>query len=176
MPIDEQKIALRRDMLRFALRKTLRTTGVPAQWIGGEITPHTDDSGRAWLEVRLVIECDEPRFFYYVASFQRMFEASLLDFEPKAWDWVSRITWSIRSPKIDLDNDFEMPPPEYWEHVLRDRELKARQQGRQNWDQGALTRLFEDTEPGDPDFEHTHPPVQMLEDVTRRDSGQSGAN
>ena len=160
-------LALRRELLRVVLRDTLRNTGVPMQWIGGEATPATDEHGRSSIEVRLILECDEPRFLYYLGAFQEEFEARLLAVDPQAWGWVSRVSWGIRPQKEAWDPDFAMPTSDYWEHVVRDRELLARQQGRLAWDPDALARHFESTQPGEPDFENTHPPALGLEDVQR---------
>ena len=153
-----QEVHLRRELLRMVLRDTLKKHGIPAQWIGGEATPLVDAEGRLSIEVRLILECDEPRFLHYLAAFQAEFEERLLSIEPKAWDWISRFSWSLGSRREDSDPDFGMPPPSYWDHIVRDRELTARQQGRLVWDPDALARHFEDTDPGNPDFENTHPP------------------
>jgi hypothetical protein len=144
--------------LRFVLHDTLKKTGVPPAWIGGEATPAVDEAGRLTIEVRLIIECDEPRLFYYLAAFQGEFESRLLAIEPDAWDWVSRISWRLGTHREPGDADFAMPPADYWDHVIRDREATARKQGRLDWDRDALARTFEDTDPGDADFENTHPP------------------
>ena len=161
----ENDISLRRELLRMVLRDTLKHTGVPQQWIGGEATPFTDEEGRLTIEVRLILECEEPRFHYYLAAFQSEFEARLLAIEPRAWDWVSRISWSLSSHRKDNDPDFVMPSPDYWEEVQHDRQLTARQKGRLEWGQEDLARHFEDTHPGEGDFENTHPPVLDEGDV-----------
>jgi len=153
-----QQVHLRRELLRFVLHDTLKKTGVPAAWIGGEATPAVHESGRLTMEIRLVIECDEPRLLYYLAPFQAAFEERLLAIEPDAWAWVTRISWGLGSKREPGDRDHAMPPPDYWEHVIRDRQVTARQQGRLDWDRETLARHFEDTDPGDPDFESTHPP------------------
>lgn len=157
-PAAAKEVHLRRELLRFVLHDTLRKTGVPPQWIGGEATPAVDEEGRLSIEIRLILECDEPRFLYYLAAFQAEFEARLVVIDPQAWDWVSRISWGLGSRREPGDADFTLPSPEYWQHVIRDREVTARQQGRKEWDREALARHFEDTDPGDPDFENTHPP------------------
>jgi hypothetical protein len=160
------EVSLRRELLRVVLRDTLRKTGVPPQWIGGETTPYTDPDGQLTIEIRLVLECDEPRFLYYLAAFQGEFESRLLAIEPNAWDWISRISWSLGARR-DTDPDFQMPTPDYWEHVVRDRQLAARQAGRMEWDREALAHHFEDTSPADEqeDFQHTAPPAWDAEDL-----------
>jgi hypothetical protein len=160
-----KEVGLRRELLRFVLHDTLKKTGVPAQWIGGEATPLLHDSGELSIEIRLILECDEPRFLYYLAAFQAEFEDRLLAIDPRAWDWVSRITWSLGTHREEGDPEFRMPPPDYWSHVVNDREITARQQGRKEWDQETLARHFEDTDPGHADFENTHPPDRDEEDL-----------
>ena len=159
-----KELGLRRELLRVVLRDTLKKTGVPPQWIGGETTT-LDEAGRLSIEVRLILEAHEPRFLYYLAAFQAEFEARLLDVDPKAWDWVSRVSWSLGAHLEATDPDFTMPTPDYWEHVVRDRQLVARQQGRLDWDQETLERHFEDTDPGTDDFVNTQPPEWSVEDI-----------
>jgi hypothetical protein len=157
-PVVAKDVSQKRELLRFVLHDTLKMTGIPPQWLGGEASPAIDEAGRLWIEVRLIIECDEPRFFQYLAAFQAEFESRLLAIDAKAWHWVSRISWSLATRREAGDADFKLPPPEHWQHVLRDREITARQQGRKEWDRDALARHFEDTDPGEIDFENTHPP------------------
>jgi hypothetical protein len=160
-----KEVTLRRELLRFVLHDTLKLAGIPPQWVGGEATPSVDEAGQLTIEVRLILECAEPRFLYYLGAFQAAFESRLLAIEPKAWDWVSRISWSLASQRREDDPDFDMPPPEYWGHVLRDRDLNARKDGRLEWDQEALARHFEDTDPGQLDFQPTNPPDRDEEDL-----------
>ena len=157
-PAVAREVSLRRELLRVVLHDTLRKTGVPAQWIGGEATPLLHDDGQFSIEIRLILEIDEPRLFYYMAAFQAKFEDRLLEIDPQAWDWVTHISWSLGAHREIGDAEFTMPAPDYWQHVIHDREITARQQGRKQWDQETLARHFEDTDPGDADFENTHPP------------------
>jgi len=161
---------LQRELLRVVLRDTLKKTGVPPQWIGGETTPTVDADGKVTIEVRLILEAHEPRFLYYLAAFQKEFEARLLAVEPRAWDWVARVSWSLAAQLDEADPDFKMPTADYWEHVVRDRQLTARQAGRMDWDQEALERHFEDTDPGENDFQNTQPPDRDVEDILPGDS------
>jgi hypothetical protein len=153
----DKTIAPRRELLRFVLRDTLKDTGIPAAWLGGEAVPTVDEAGKLWVEVRLILKCHEPRFLYYLAAFQAEFERRLIAMDPQLWDWASRISWSLPVREAD-DPDFSLPNAEYWDDVLRDREVTARQEGRKDWDRASLARHFEDTDPGHADFENTHPP------------------
>src|SRR3954465_12838390 len=61
---------LRKQLLRMVLAKTIQKTNVPAAWIGGEINPMVTPDGEEWIEVRLSVQVDEPRFLTYLTSFQ----------------------------------------------------------------------------------------------------------
>jgi hypothetical protein len=164
-----RELGLRRELLRLVLHDTLKKTGVPPQWIGGEATPLQDAQGRLSMEVRLVVEVDEPRFLYYLAAFQADFEERLLEIDARAWDWVARIGWSLRAQREDMDDEYIMPDGEYWQHVQADREVVAAQQGRKHWEKEALARHFEHTEPDhEPEFAPTIPPDRMTENIRSR--------
>ncbi|MEO5672878.1 MAG: hypothetical protein ABIR26_19490 [Ramlibacter sp.] len=169
-PDPSKELHLQRELLRVVLRDTLKKTGVPPQWIGGETSDTVDESGKRSIEVRLILEADEPRFLYYLAAFQAEFESRLLAVDPKAWNWVARISWSLATKLEAGDSDFAMPTPEYWQYVIRDRHLTARQQGRLDWDQETLERHFEDTDPNVLDFDDTRPPEMGVEDIRPGDS------
>lgn len=153
-------MTLRKELLRIVLRDTLKKTGIPPQWIGGETTASVDEAGRPWLEVRLVLECNEPRLLYYLAVFQKEFESGLLALDPRAWDWVSRISWSLSGHGLDVE-DLDLPGAAYWQGVMRDRQLLVHQEGDVKWEQDELARHFASTEPGPRDFENTQPPRRV---------------
>jgi hypothetical protein len=161
------QMALRTELLRIVLRDTLKKTGIPPQWIGGETTPWADAEGRLSLEVRLILECNEPRVLYYLGAFQKEFEATLLAMEPNAWDWVSRISWSLSGHGADLEADFDLPGAEYWQAVVRDRKLVVHQEGGLKWEREELARHFAETQPGggNADFQNTQPPMREVEDL-----------
>ncbi|MEZ0310117.1 MAG: hypothetical protein ACAH21_19480, partial [Ramlibacter sp.] len=122
----EAELALKKELLGVVLGKTLKKNGVPPQWISGEVNAMTLPSGEAWIEVRLAVQVDEPRFLTYLTSFQADFERRLVAIAPDAKEWLSRIAWTLMP---DPTYESPMPSPEYWEHVLVDRELTARQKG-----------------------------------------------
>jgi hypothetical protein len=155
---------LRRELLRVVLSKTLKRTGVPAPWISGEINVMNLPSGEARIEVRLAVQVDEPRFFTYLATFQAEFERRLLHIAPDAKQWLAGIAWSVTP---DAAYEAPMPTPEYWAHVIADRELTARQSGAMDWDRDTLARHFVDTNPGElvVDFDDTNPPDREIEDL-----------
>ena len=160
----ESDLDLKRELLRVVLAKTLKRNGVPPQWIGGEINAMNLPTGEPMIEVRLSVQVDEPRFLGYLASFQADFERRLLAIAPDASQWLSGIVWSLTP-----DSTFEvsLPTADYWDHVIADRELTARQKGAVEWDRESLARHFVDTNPGElvVDFDDTTPPDREVEDI-----------
>src|SRR3982751_6392587 len=57
-----EKLDVRKQMLRVGLAKTVQKTNVPAAWIGGELNAMVTPEGEEWIEVRLSVQVDEPRF------------------------------------------------------------------------------------------------------------------
>lgn len=163
-PPADDELDLRRKLLRVVLGNTLKKNGVPPQWIGGEILAMTSTTGEDRIEVRLSVECDEPRFLTYLSSFQAEFQRRLLAIAPDAKHWVSGISWILHT-----DPAFEtaLPSAEYWGHVMADRELTLRQKGAVEWDRDSLARHFVDTDPGElvVDFTDTRPPDKDVEDI-----------
>jgi hypothetical protein len=161
---DSSDFELKRELLRVVLANTLKRNGIPPQWIGGELNSMNLPTGELRIEVRLSVEVDEPRFITYLSSFQADFERRLLAISPDARQWVSGIVWSLTP-----DPTFESPMPtsDYWEQVMADRELTAREKGAIPWDREALARHFVDTDPGElvVDFADTVPPDRDLEDI-----------
>jgi hypothetical protein len=160
----EAELDLKKELLRVVLANTLKRNGVPPQWISGEINAMNLPSGEEWIEVRLALQVDEPRFLTYLTSFQADFERRLIAIAPEAKQWLSRIAWTLTPDPV---YEVAMPSPEYWEHVVADRELTARQKGAMDWDKETLARHFSDTNPGDlvVDFDDTNPPDRQIENL-----------
>ncbi len=160
----EAELDLKRELLRVVLNKTLKKHGVPPQWVGGEINAMTLPTGEIRIEVRLSVQVDEPRFLTYLTSFQADFERRLAAIAPDAKQWVSGITWTLVP---DLIFEVPLPTPEYWAHVISERELTARQKGAMQWDRETLARHFVDTNPGElmADFDDTKPPDREIENL-----------
>jgi hypothetical protein len=160
----EAELDLKRELLRVVLAKTLKRNGVPPQWVGAEINAMNLPSGELRIELRLSLQVDEPRFTTYLSTFQSELEHRLLAIAPDARQWVSGIVWTLTT---DAAFERALPTPEYWAHVIADRELTARQQGTMDWDRDALARHFVDTDPGDlvVDFDDTKPPDRDVENL-----------
>jgi len=160
----ESELDLKRELLRVVLARTLNKNGVPPPWVGGEINAMNLPTGELRIEVRLSVQVDEPRFLTYLASFQADFERRLLAIAPDAKQWVSGITWSLTPDPLF---EVPLPTPEYWEHVIADRQLTAHEKGAVVWDRDAMSRHFLDTKPGDlvVDFDDSAPPKREIEDL-----------
>lgn len=161
-----EKMELRKQMLGVVLAKTVQKTNVPAAWIGGELNVMVTPEGEEWIEVRLSMQVDEPRFLTYLTSFQAELERRLLAAAPDVRQWLSGITWKLTPDAI---HELPLPRPDYWEHVQADRVLMARQKGVVDWDRESLEKHFSDTDPGEvaPDFQSTTPPERPVENIAR---------
>jgi hypothetical protein len=160
----ESELDLKRDLLRVVLSSTLKRNGLPPRWIAGEINSMNLPTGELRIEVRLSVQVDEPRLLAYLASFQADFERRLLGIAPDAKQWVSGIVWSLSPDPIF---EVALPTADYWEQVIADRELTARQKGAVVWDREAMERHFLETSPGEllVDFDDTRPPQRDIEDL-----------
>lgn len=163
----ESELDLKRDLLRVVLSNTLKKNGVPPQWIDGEINSMTLPTGELRIEVRLSVQVDEPRLLAFLASFQADFERRLLGIAPDAKQWVSGIVWSLAPDPVF---EVALPTADYWEQVIADRELTARQKGAVVWDRDAMERHFVETRPDEllVDFDDTPPPERGVEDIATR--------
>ncbi len=163
-PPEQSEFERKRELMGLVLARTLKRNGVPPQWIGGEVNPMYLPDGGLRIELRLSVQIDEPRLLTYLTSLQADFERRLLDIAPDARQWVAGIVWTLSPDPI---YEAAMPTPEYWEHVIADRELIAREKGGLGWDRDALARHFVDTNPGEllVDFDDTNPPERGIEDL-----------
>jgi hypothetical protein len=162
----EAELELKKDLLRVVLGTTLKKNGVPAPWIGGEVNAMVLPDGEPFIEIRFSLQLDEPRFLTYISAFQADFERRLAEVSPDAKHWLSRISWTVTPDPI---YESPMPTPEYWEHVMADRELTARQKGAMDWDRESLARHFSDTDPGElvVDYDDTTPPDRQIENLAK---------
>jgi hypothetical protein len=145
VPSDDD-VRLRKQLLNVTLRNTLRKNGIPNDWIGGETMVIKLPTGEVKIELQLAVLCDEPRFLTYLTSLQAEFVRRLLAIEPGAEDWFCGFTWRLLNEPI-----FEaaLPAADYWEMVIADRDMTARQKGAMKWDADSLRRHFHETTPGD---------------------------
>jgi hypothetical protein len=163
IPTDDQ-IRLRKQLMKVVLRDTLRKTGLPPDWLGGETKVITMPNGEIKIELQLSVQIDEPRFLTYLTAFQADFLRRLFAIEPGAEDWFFAFTWRLRNDPVF---EVAMPAPEYWTMVASDREVTARQKGALEWDQETLHRHFSETAPGDllVDFDDKKAPTRAVEDI-----------
>jgi hypothetical protein len=164
--LQAERMERRKQLLKIVLAKTIQKSQVPPAWIGGELNPMVLPNGEEWIEVRLSVQVDEPRFLTYLTSFQAEMERRLLAAAPDVRQWLSGITW-----KLTPDAIYELPLPqaEYWNQVQADRLLTARQKGAAEWDRESLERHFSDTNPGElvVDYEDTTPPEREVENLAK---------
>ncbi len=104
--------AMRRDMMRTVLRKTLTRHGIPAAWIGAEMLVATSRGREPGMHWRLLIKHWDPRLLTHAVSLQNSLVVRLLGYDPLAADWLMGISWQFALP--DEAQCPPMPQPGYW--------------------------------------------------------------
>lgn len=111
-PSDSQpsRSAARRDLVQVILRDTMRSHGIPSDWIECRILSAVTRSGRTGLHVNFVVRRAHDRLITYVFAFQDSFERELARYEPRArTDWLLSLGWEFQGV-----NAADMPLPPSW--------------------------------------------------------------
>lgn len=104
--------AMRRDMMRAVLRKTLTRHGIPASWIGAEMLVATARGREAGMHWRLLIKHWDPRLMTHAVALQNSLVVRLLGYDPLAADWLMGISWQFALP--DEAHCPPMPQAGFW--------------------------------------------------------------
>lgn len=108
----ESPQGVRRELLRLVLRETLKTNGMPADWIAVDAVSVTSPVRGTGMQVRLTVRHWDDRLPQYLMAFQQNFEARLLTFDPMASQWLMGFSWHF-----DLPADAvwpRLPEPATW--------------------------------------------------------------
>lgn len=85
----------RRELLRVALRDTLRHHGLPADWIGAEVLGSTSRTGERGVHWRLLVKHWDPRILTHGVAIQHALIKRVTTFDPVASTWLSGISWQF---------------------------------------------------------------------------------
>src|SRR5690349_16834285 len=103
--------AMRRELLRLALRQSLTKNGIPTSWIVSQAVDVPGRDGPSGVHVRLLLQHWGPRLLPYTLSFQHDMEQRLLAVEPQAHDWLRGFSWQYADGGGEL---LPMPDPAIW--------------------------------------------------------------
>jgi hypothetical protein len=103
---------VRKELLRLALRESLKHNGIPANWISADALVATATGRQPGIHVRLVMKHWDARLPVHAMAFQQNFETRLLTLDPLATSWLMGISWQYELP---ADADWpRMPHPGTW--------------------------------------------------------------
>jgi hypothetical protein len=155
--------SLRRELLRLALRQSLKQNGIPPQWVTAEALEVGGRAG-AGIHVRLILQHWDQRLMACTMAFQDDFERRLLTIEPLARNWLRGFSWQFQLPPGTAYAP--LPEPHSWGEIgpqanapapIGTRESEAARK------RDLLERAFEEQDGrrapsgGQPDFEATQP-------------------
>lgn len=87
--------AMRKDMVRLALRETLTRSGIPSAWISADMLRTSSSQREAGLHVRLQVRHWEPRLMQYGVALEQEFAQRLAMLDPQANTWLSGFSWQF---------------------------------------------------------------------------------
>lgn len=93
-PPQEETRAPRRDLLQVVMLDTLRSHGVPTDWIECRVLPARSRRGPG-MHVHFVVRKAHAQLLPHLLAFQQSFQAELLRYEPRALDWVLSLAWQF---------------------------------------------------------------------------------
>lgn len=104
--------AIRKDVLKVALRETLLRHGIPSAWLSADVlrtsTPRHEDG----LHVRFLVRHWDARLPQFGPALQQEFMHRLLMLDPKAGDWLMGFSWQFALPDPSLCP--ALPPAASW--------------------------------------------------------------
>ncbi len=107
-----QHTDVQRELVRVVLKDTLRKHGIPAGWVGCEVTgishSHMDDE----LFVHLIVMTWNEALVQFAPALQQQLMQGLDRFEPNVDHSNYVVSW-LFSPDCQYPHA-EMPPPEFW--------------------------------------------------------------
>ncbi len=103
---------VQRELVRVVLKDTLRVHGIPAGWIGCEVTVSPDKSGGEELFVQLIIMKWNEALLRFAPALQQQLMLGLDRFDPAVDHSGYVVCWRFSS---DCECPFtQMPAPQFW--------------------------------------------------------------
>ena len=112
-------LEVQHELLRVAFKDTMRSTGVPAEWLNCEVRTRPGLGATEQVEVHLTMKQWSGHLLRYSMAFQKQFEQCMDRYEPgvdhSGFDWLWKFAPQCESPFPT------MPAPEEWSQKLEAR-------------------------------------------------------
>ena len=113
---DGSETATRSQLVQVLLRDLVRKCGMPIGWVQCQIQVVNSRSRGQGIYVRLVIKQWDERLMTYAFAFQKALLTDIVQFEPKAGDWLQGIAWQLEvAGSCPLT---ELPGPGFWQQTF----------------------------------------------------------
>jgi hypothetical protein len=87
--------AVRKDLLRVALRETLARNGIPSGWVSAEMLRTNSAKREPGMHVRFLLQHWDPRLMLHGVALEQDFMNRLLALDPQAQAWMSGFSWQF---------------------------------------------------------------------------------
>lgn len=109
---DASGVQARGQLVHVLLRDLVRKSGMPQGWVLCQTEVIDNGARDQGIYVRLIVKHWDERLMTYAFAFQKALLSNIMQFEPKASDWLYGMTW-----QLDVANTCpfgELPGPEFW--------------------------------------------------------------
>ena len=91
----EGRAQLRRELVHVVVRETMRSHGVPSDWLTALVLPLPAQGSRRGVHVVLVVRQGHEQMLGYVPAFQRSFFTGLRQFDARVSEWMAGLSWQF---------------------------------------------------------------------------------
>lgn len=117
-------VDVQRELLRVAFKDTMRSTGVPPQWLDCEVRTRPGPAGTETVEVHLIMKQWSGHLLRYSMAFQKQLELCMDRYEPMVDHSGIEWLWKF-APQCDCPFP-QMPAPEEWAQKLEARRAQVK--------------------------------------------------
>lgn len=110
---DGSETATRGQLVQVLLRDLVRKSGMPPGWVQCQIQVMNSRSRGQGIYVRLVVKHWDDRLMKYAFAFQKALLTDIVQFEPKAANWLQGIAWQLEVASSCPVT--ELPGPHFWQ-------------------------------------------------------------
>ena len=110
---DGSETATRGQLVQVLLRDLVRKSGMPPGWVQCQIQIMNSRTRGQGIYVRLVVKQWDERLMKYAFAFQKALLTEIVQFEPKAAEWLQGIAWQLEVASSCPVT--ELPGPQFWQ-------------------------------------------------------------
>jgi hypothetical protein len=103
----------RRELLRMAVRDTLRKHGIPVEWVSAETSSRATRERERGMHLCLVLREWQPRLLEFTVALQKAIRSKLIRLDPLSPAWLAGISWKFEPHDEDLCPP--LPPAHGWQ-------------------------------------------------------------